>query len=1063
MHKSTDFFCIFAKFNLKTSNYYTDMKRLLLFAALSLAMTASATNENGPTWTEWQDQQVNQVNRFPLHTSFFAYESMDKALKENKMQSENFLSLEGIWKFKFVENANQRPTDFYKTDLDDSSWGSIPMPGIWELNGYGDPAYVNIGYAWRGHFKNNPPFVPNEHNHVGSYRRIIDIPDNWNGKQVIAHFGSVTSNMYLFVNGQYVGYTEDSKVAAEFDITPYLKKGKNLIAFQTFRWSDGSYSEDQDFWRLSGVARECYLFARDAKVHITNLKITPDLTNNYQDGTLDINVDVEGHPNVEFELLNANNIPVAKTNADFKLHNYGNVHFSIRNVKTWTAETPYLFTLVATVKQGNKVIEVIPQRVGFRKIEIKNSQLLVNGKPIYIKGVNRHEMDPDGGYNVSLERMIQDISIMKRLNINAVRTCHYPDDPRWYDLCDQYGIYLVAEANQESHGMTYEDDSPAKTPLFAKQIMERNQHNVSLLFNHPSIIIWSLGNETVDGPNFQAAYKWIKSEDQSRPVQWERGQKGNNTDIYCPMYVSQKGCENYALSTKAEDKKPLIQCEYSHAMGNSQGGFKEYWDLVRKYPKYQGGFIWDFVDQALHGKDKNGVSIYKYGGDYNNWDSNEDKNFNCNGFIGPDRQLNPHAYEIGYQYQNIWTSPIDLKMGKINIHNEYFFRNLNNYALAWTLLVNGKSIQNGTIDNLDIAPQQSREYTLNYNLAGIDPKAEVLLNIDYNTKTAEPLIKKGQTMAYQQLTVQHYQASPIINNTSEHSKIKVVNKKNTDFIDINGENFSISFDKKTGYLAKYEVEGTPLLGDGGTLKPNFWRAVTDNDMGAGLQIKYKAWRNPAINLTAIDAQKEKNSTQVTAKYDMPEVEASLILTYNISNNGQIEVTQSMITSKTAKVSNMLRFGMVMSLPYEMDKSEFYGRGPIENYIDRCSSQNIGIYKQTADEQFFPYIRPQENGTKTDIRWWNQTYTSGAGFKVIGEQPFSASALHYNIMDLDEGETKAQRHSPQVPKSKFTNLCIDKIQAGVGGIDSWSENAEALPQYRVPYKDQTFKFWLIPIR
>jgi beta-galactosidase/beta-glucuronidase len=898
------------------------MRKLLFFAALSLALSASAANGNGPTWTEWQDQQVNQVNRFPLHTTFFAYESMDKAKNGDKTQSENYLSLEGTWKFKFVENADQRPTDFYKTDLDDSSWGTIPVPGIWELNGYGDPVYVNIDYAWKGHFKNNPPYVPNEHNHVGSYRRTITIPDNWDGKQVIAHFGSVTSNMYLFVNGQYVGYTEDSKVAAEFDITPYIKKGENLIAFQTFRWSDGTYSEDQDFWRLSGVARECYLFARDAKVHLTNLKITPDLTNNYQDGTLDLNVDVEGHPIVEFELLNANGIPVAKTVADFKKHDYGNVHFSIRNVKTWTAETPYLFTLVATVKQGNKVVEVIPQRVGFRKIEIKNSQLLVNGQPIYIKGADRHEMDPDGGYNVSVARMIQDITIMKRLNINAVRTCHYPDDPRWYDLCDQYGIYLVAEANQESHGMGYKDTSLAKTSLFAKQILERNQHNVSFMYNHPSI--------------------------------------------------------------------------------------------------------------------------------------------NDNGFISPDRHLNPHAHEVGYQYQNVWTSPVDLKTGKISVRNEYFFRDLSNYALTWSLLVDGKAVQKGTINDLDIAPQQSKEYTLNYSLAGIDPKAEVLLNVAYLTKTAEPLIKEGQTMAYQQLTIQKYQAPAVAIGTSSKTNAKVVNKKKAETLDINGTNFAISFDKKTGYLTKYEVGGKSLLGQEGTLKPNFWRAVTDNDMGAGLQKKYKVWRNPTINLTALETPKQSDFTQVVAKYDMPEVAATLTLTYNISDDGQIQITEDMETSKSMAASNMFRFGMVMNLPYDMDKSEFYGRGPIENYIDRCSSQNIGIYKQSADEQFYPYIRPQESGTKTDIRWWNQTDASGIGFKVVAEQPFSASALHYNIMDLDEGETKAQRHSPQVPKSTFTNLCIDMIQAGVGGIDTWSENAEALPQYRVNYQNRTFKFQLIPI-
>ena len=1039
------------------------MRIALLFALATLAMPALSAPESKPTWTEWHDQQVNEVNRFALHTDFFSYENEALALAGEKQKSSNFMSLDGTWKFKFVENADQRPTDFYAVDLDDSGWDDFKVPGIWEVNGYGDPVYVNVGYAWRGHFKNNPPLVPTERNHVGSYRKVIELPANWSGKQVIAHFGSVTSNIYLYVNGRFVGYAEDSKVAAEFDITPYVKPGKNLLAFQTFRWCDGSYSEDQDFWRLSGVARESYLYARDARVHINNIKLTPDLSDDYKDGTLAVSMDISGGPKVEFTLLNEQGVAITKSIADFKKYNTGNIHFLIRNVIKWSAETPYLFTLVAKVLSAGKTVEVVTQKVGFRKIEIKDSKLLVNGQPVYFKGVNRHEMDPDHGYDVSLERMIQDLTIMKKMNVNAIRTCHYPSDPRLYDLCDKYGFYVVAEANQESHGFGYGDDSQAKTPQFAKQIMQRNRHNVELLFNHPSIIEWSLGNETVDGPNFTAAYQWIRNTDPSRPIHWERAVKGANTDIYCPMYVSQQECEEYMTSTKPEDSKPFIPCEYAHDMGNSGGGFKEYWDLVRRNLKFQGGYIWDFVDQALHKKDANGVEIYSYAGDYNNWDSNDDKNFNSNGLISPDRKWNPHAYEVAYQYQSVWVTPENLLAGKVRLKNEYFFRNLDNYRLIWHLMVDGKEAQKGQIDQLDVAPQQTISLSLPYNLAQLPIGKEILLNVEIATKAAEPLIEAGQVMAYAQLPIRAYNfqkaAAPAM---TANGKIKVRNKAKDSKVIVKGEKFLIEFDRSTGLLCTYTVNGTSMLGKGGTLKPNFWRAVTDNDMGAQLNQKYKMWRNPQMELVSLNTDKSKNVALVTAIYNLPEAKAQLQLNYSIYDSGCILVSETMLPAADSKATNMLRYGMKIDMPYQMDQSIFYGRGPIENYADRNSSQNIGIYRQTADEQFYPYIRPQETGTKTDIRWWMQTNDAGKGLQVMSIAPISASALHYNIDDLDDGDAKEQRHSPQVPKSKYTELCIDMLQAGVGGIDSWTPKAEALSQYRVPCVKRDFHFWLIPV-
>ena len=625
-------------------------KFFYLTALYACSFTASAQ-----TFKEWQDPQVNEINRAPMHSTFFAYEDLESASVSVKEKSANYMTLNGTWKFFWVANADERPTDFYRIGYNDKGWDDMQVPAVWELNGYGDPIYVNVGYAWRNQYKNNPPYVPVEKNHVGSYRKEIIVPADWKGKDIIAHFGSVTSNMYLWINGKFVGYSEDSKLEAEFDVTKYLKPGEeNLIAFQVFRWCDGTYLEDQDFFRYSGVGRDCYLYARN-KNRIDDIRITPDLDSNYKDGKLDVELKLKGNNKVKLELLDACGNVVAEK--EVKGSGNVNTNLQLENPVKWTAETPYLYTLRASVSKGSVITEVVPVNVGFRKIEIKNAQILVNGQPVLFKGANRHEMDPDGGYVVSRERMLQDIQIMKKFNINAVRTCHYPDDAYWYELCDKYGIYMVAEANIESHGMGYGENTLAKNKKYAKAHMERNIRNVQRNFNHPSIIFWSLGNEAGYGPNFEAAYDWIKAEDPSRAVQYEQAGKTGKTDIFCPMYYRYKGCEEY--SKDANSEKPLIQCEYAHAMGNSEGGFKEYWDLVRKYPKYQGGFIWDFVDQSCRWTGENGKMIYAYGGDFNRFDAS-DNNFCDNGLISPDRVPNPHMYEVGYFYQNIWTTPADL-------------------------------------------------------------------------------------------------------------------------------------------------------------------------------------------------------------------------------------------------------------------------------------------------------------------------------------------------------------------------------------------------------------------
>ena len=1036
-----------------------------------------------PTFTEWHDLQVNEINRLPLHTMHFAYDPNDfpgtGAEYLDKKKSMNYLSLEGTWKFNWVANADQRPTDFYKTDLDDSKWNNIQMPGNWEMLGYGQPEYVNVGFGWRGHFDQQPPAVPTKDNHVGSYRREINIPSNWDGKRVIAHFGSVTSNIYLYVNGKFAGYAEDSKVAAEFDITPFLKKGKNLIAFQTFRWCDGSWCEDQDFWRLSGPARENYLYARSKDHRLLDVRVETDLKNNYKDGYLNITAKVQGNTLAYFGLYDPDGKEVIVTGTDNVKNGVAKYQLRVKNVRKWSAETPNLYTLVVSpIQNGGMYLpyEIVQVKVGFRKVEIKNKQFLVNGQPVLLKGANRHEIDPDEGYNLSEQRMIQDIMMMKRMNINAVRTCHYPDDPRWYDLCDKYGLYVVAEANQESHGFQYGDDAAAKKPEFAKQIMERNQHNVSMFYNRPSIVTWSMGNETVMGDNFLQAYKWIKSQDKTRPVQYEQARRGEGTDIFCPMYYPVAASEKYAKDPNSP--MPLIQCEYNHTMGNSGGNLSDYWNLIRKYPILQGGFDWDFVDQALHRNIVKPMSIlpykmnneelrkieYCYGGDYNKYDPS-DNNFNCNGIIGPDRQMNPHAYEVAYQYQNIWAKMVNAETGEVSVHNENFFRDLSNYALAWSLEEDGVETQNGTIADLDVPAQQTKNFTIPYDKSKIKGK-EVFLNIDFRLKEAEPLLTAGQVMAYAQLPVVTKQAcsgdcSKMLAQGHGKKKMKLAAKKNN-VVAVTTPNLTFKIDRSTGLISEYAYNGKSLLGEGGTLKPNFWRAPTDNDMGAGLQKKFQAWKNPQMNLKNIDVKKDKktNSVTILTSFDMPEVQGQMDITYVVfANTGAVKVTEDFKATEGAKVSDMFRFGMLMQMPYTMEKSNYYGRGPIENYSDRKDCMRIGVYTDDADNQYFPYIRPQESGTKSDIRWWKQTDATGMGLQVKSCTPFYASAIHFDTEELDDGDDKEQRHSFDLKKSKFTNLFLDSAHMGVGGENSWG--AWPLEKYRVHYGNKTFTFTLIP--
>ena len=1029
------------------------MRKQFLLGGLMLMASAMSAQ----TFNEWQDPEVNAVNRAPMHANYFAYESAEAAQK-CKTQSNNYVPLDGMWKFHWVENADQRPTDFWKAGYNDSEWGELPVPGQWEIYGYGRPIYVNNHYPWRNFFQTNPPQVPTERNNVGSYRRTITVPADWKGKQIMAHFGSVTSCFYLWVNGKFVGYSEDSKLGAEFDLTKYLKPGKeNLIAFQVFRWCDGSYLEDQDFFRLSGTARESYLYARNKK-QIKDIRITPDLDAQYKDGSLAINLDLQGNGVVELALTDAKGNQVATTTV--KGSGKQTAEMKVAAPSKWTAETPYLYTLTATLKDGKKIAEVIPVKVGFRKVEIKNAQVLVNGQPVLFKGVNRHELNAANGYTVSVEDMIKDIRIMKNLNINAVRTCHYPNDPRWYELCDKYGIYLVAEANVESHGMGYGEKTLAKNPSFALAHMERNQRNIQCYFNHPAIIFWSLGNEAGYGPNFEAAYDWIKAEDASRPVQYEQAGQHGKTDIFCPMYYGYEGCDWYS---KNDNQRPLIQCEYSHTMGNSGGGFKEYWDMVRKYPKYQGGFIWDWADQGILKRNNERTrnipapEIYGYGGDFHKDDAS-DQNFCNNGVVAPNRELHPHAYEIAQQYQNIWVTAADLQKGEINIYNENFFRNLKNYTLSWEILENGVATQTGIIADLNVEPQKTVKVTLPYSLEGICPCKEIHLNVYFSLKSSDGIRPAGQKVAGNQLAIREKTEKEVAPANCKFARnLQVLNDL---ALNIMGEGFTLSFDKETGYLNNWVVDGDFVLTPGTALTPNFWRAPTDNDYGAGIQNRLKVWKNPGLKLTALNHEVKDGQVIVTANYDMTAVQAKLTLTYTISNTGAVLVNQKMTATKDAKVAQLFRFGMALQMPARYNDVKYYGRGPVENYNDRKSAAFVGLYEQTVDEQFHGYQRPQETGNKTDLRFYELKDNRHNTLHITSNTLFSASALHYAMSNLDDGEHKRQNH-PEYLRKGDTYVCIDLGQMGMGCVNSWG--AWPRKEYQLPYGDYDFTFLLKPMK
>ena len=1051
------------------------MKRQLfvLFVATMSQLTCFAQTQK----EAWLNPNITRVNTEAPRASFFAFENTDKAKVGDKSKSDRYLSLEGKWRFNFALNHNEAPANFFTINYDDSKWVDFPVPGLFEFEGYGDKIYKNVGYSWDTQFDSNPPYVEERNNYTGSYRKHVTIPAAWKGQDIYLHVGSATSNLEVWVNGKYVGYSEDSKMEAEFNLTKYLIPGKeNLIAMRVMRWCDGSYLEDQDFWRFTGIAREVYLYARP-KAHIQDIFIVPDVTNNYTLGTSTVTITAPNAKGCTVEAIlndaNGKTIGTATTKPfagkPITINLGGASHL-------WSAEIPYLYTAIFNLKDSKgKIVESITQKVGFRKVEIKGGQLLVNGKPILIKGADRHELDPDHGYIVSVERMIEDIKVMKQLNMNAVRTCHYSDDPRWYDLCDEYGLYVVAETNIESHGMGYGDKTLAKNPIFHKAHVERNQHNVQVQKNHPSVIFWSLGNEAGYGKNFEDAYDAVKAIDSSRPVQYEQARQDGKTDIFCPMYYDYNNCERYS---QGNNPRPLIQCEYAHAMGNSMGGFGEYWRIIRKYPKYQGGFIWDFVDQGVRSTSKvTGKEIMAYGGDFGRYPAS-DHNFNCNGVIAADRTPHPHAYEVQYYYQDIWVTVPEGKTlldGEVDLYNEYFFRDLDDVEIVGTILTYDGTRMNEETEVLrypiNLAPQQRQHFTIpnemtDYLKSAIANSKWAAVNVQFRLSRDRGLLKKGEVIAKAQFELKPY-SFPTAETVMANAQGSVNKDEAKSWLTLSANGTSVTWNKWSGNIDYFDVNGKPVLEDRKSVEPSFWRAPTDNDYGAGFQNRFGAWKNARWEKTSMECTELDNkSQQVVVKYHSNGVDADLTVTYVLTPKGELIVTEALdVNENAAQKPQMMSMGMTWRLNKAYNTIRYIGRGPVENYSDRKDNAFIGIYGGEVSKQYWDkYVRPQESGNHCDVIWWRM---EGAAqhpdiyFEACG--PMEVSALPYEIEDLDDGARKDahQSHSGDLVPRDYTVLQLRAFQMGLGCVNSWG--AWPRDEFVPKYADHSFTYIVRPQR
>ena len=1027
---------------------------------------------------DWENPEMFGHNKEAPHATLISFIDEASALEGIKINSPNYLSLDGTWKFKLVKSPDQRPYWFFKDDFDTRRWDDIEVPSNWEMKGYDVPIYVNSGYP----FKKDPPFIQEDYNPVGSYKRNFRLPSGWKKKEVFLHFGGVSSAFYVWVNEKLVGYSQDSKTPAEFNISKYLKRGKNSLAVEVYRWSDGSYLEDQDFWRLSGIQRSVFLHARP-KTYIEDFFAVGDLVNNYKDGHLKLGVLIKGTGEESGDLILKASLsdgemdPYAEskeiTLADGKA--YLEFEKILPDIKKWSAENPHLYSLLMTLQDGKgNILECISSKTGFRKVEIKDSQLLVNGKAVLLKGTNLHEHDDVTGHVISEETILKDIRVMKSHNINAVRTSHYPQQELWYEMCDKYGLYLIDEANIESHGIGYNKNvTLADKPEWAAAHLSRMQAMVERDKNHPSVIIWSLGNEAGDGHNFLANYKWTRQRDNSRPVQYERAEKNTNTterhtDIVCPMYARIEYLEAYAKDEKND--RPLIMCEYAHAMGNSTGNLQDYWDVIEKYPELQGAFVWDWVDQGILQTDENGTQYWAYGGDFGEEGVPSDGNFCINGLVWPDRSPKPGLSEVKKVYQYVGFEPVDLKAGLIKIKNKYDFTNLSEFLFTWEVVADGSVIQSGNIPVSDLKPGSESDVKIPFGEVDPEPGTEYFLNLKFSRSDMWTIVPENHIYATAQfkLPVEGMKLA----STADKLAVIQTNTVGND-LHVSGTDMEIVFNLGNGRMTSWIHKNKELLLKGP--EADFWRPPTDNDYGYGMDRKLGIWKKAGEGsvVTKVDIrQSEIDRVIIVFRYDIPDPKGEKIAgystAYTIIGSGDIIISNS-FEKLSESLPEIPRMGMQMQLPGEFANLRWFGRGPHENYIDRKTSADIGLYESTVSLQYVPYIRPQENGYKTDTRWLTLTNDNGEGIMVTGRPLFCFAALNNihddfespgNLARYRKDAKSANKHINDVKPRDLINLNVDFGQMGVGGDDSWG--APIHPQYRLMERSYEYSFRMRPV-
>jgi len=1044
--------------------------RPALLCLFALALTASTATGRGSdpqkptpsTPPDWENPLVAGINREDPHATMTPYSGRTAVLASDHDINSLVQSLNGKWKFHWAPNPDSRPVDFFREEFDVREWPDIEVPGNWEFQGYGVPIYTNIDYPFRA----DPPFVPRDDNPVGSFRRTFAVPASWAGRQTFISFGSVRSAFYLWVNGKSVGFAKGSKTPAEFNITPFVREGVNNVSVEVYRWTDGSYLEGQDYWKVSGIERGVSLYSLPG-VHIRDFGVEAGLADNNVDGRLRVKVNVRNLSgqasdtySLGMELIDPDGrtIIASDVSESFKvdpgMETPVESATTVKAPRRWTAETPDLYHLLLyLVGPSGDTVEAVDCMVGFRSVEIRDGQLLVNGVPILIKGVNRHEHDPVRGRVMTDELMMEDLRLLKQFNINAVRTSHYPDDPRWYDLCDRYGIYLVDEANIESHGMGYDPDKTlGNKPEWREAHLDRTRRMVERDKNHPSVIIWSLGNEAGDGVNFDSTYRWIKRRDPTRPVQYERAGRGPHTDIYCPMYAPIRHLREYADSVR---DRPLIMCEYAHAMGNSVGNLKEYWDVIYANRQLQGGFIWDWADQGMLKYTSLGEPYFAYGGDYGPPGTPSDGNFLCNGLVAPDRTLHPHIWEVKKIYQYVRITPVDISTGRFNVTNFRDFSGLEDLRIVWRIDADGTTVAETTLIAPSIAAGETREVILPFEGFTMRRGPEYILTVSFRTNGASFLIPDNHEVAWEQFVLQNSSEFELY----DKKEVDALSLKRTDSaINISGREFSVSMSTVEGTLTSLTYKGKQLMLTGPS--PYFWRAPTDNDFGNRMPIRCGLWKEAGDrrNVERVTtARLSPDLVRIEVSFDLFGVGVSYQTRYDVYGTGDIVITGKFHPLRTG-LPDIPRMGMKMIIPVDLDNVEWYGRGPFESYWDRKHGMAIGRYSGKVGDQYHPYIRPQENGNKTDVRWFSLTDDSGDGLLIVcGNMNFGVS--HFLPEDFDNGPEKAQRHTYDMKPRSLVSLNIDYLQMGVGGDNSWG--ARPHQEFTIPVKDYIYSYRVRP--